>query len=33
MFRIPLKASAPDKGFESDERWKVILNTKIEIDL
>lgn len=33
LFRIPLKASAPAKGFASDERWKVIVNTEIEIDL
>lgn len=32
MFRVPLKASAPIKGFSSDERWKVIVNTEIEID-
>jgi predicted transcriptional regulator of viral defense system len=32
LFRIPLKASAPFKGFLSDERWKVIINTEIEID-
>lgn len=32
MFRVPLKASAPTKGFSSDERWKVIINTEIEID-
>jgi predicted transcriptional regulator of viral defense system len=32
LFRVPLKASAPVKGFSSDERWKVIVNTKIEID-
>lgn len=32
LFRIPLKASAPAKGFASDERWKVIVNTEIEID-
>ncbi len=32
LFRIPLKASAPMKGFEVDERWKVIVNTEIEID-
>jgi len=32
LFRIPLKASAPFKDFYSDERWKVIVNTKIEID-
>lgn len=32
LFRIPLKASAPAKGFACDERWKVIVNTAIEID-
>jgi predicted transcriptional regulator of viral defense system len=32
FFRIPLKASAKMKGFSSDERWKVIINTEIEID-
>jgi predicted transcriptional regulator of viral defense system len=32
LFRIPLKASEPIKGFSSDERWKVIINTEIEID-
>lgn len=32
LFRIPLKASAPAKGFASDERWKVIVNTTIELD-
>jgi predicted transcriptional regulator of viral defense system len=32
LFRIPLKAAAPVKGFTSDERWKVIVNTEIEID-
>jgi predicted transcriptional regulator of viral defense system len=32
LFRIPLKASAPEKGFASDERWKVIVNTQIELD-
>lgn len=30
LFRIPLKASAPAKGFATDEKWKVILNTTIE---
>ena len=33
LFRIPLKAAAPAKGFSSDERWKVIVNTTVEIDL
>jgi predicted transcriptional regulator of viral defense system len=32
FFRIPLKASVPSSGFPSDERWKVIVNTEIEID-
>ncbi len=32
LFRIPLKASALAKGFAADEKWKVILNTKVEID-
>lgn len=31
-FRIPLKASAATKGFSSENRWKVIVNTEIEID-
>ena len=32
LYRIPLKVSASVKGFSSDEKWKVIVNTKIEID-
>lgn len=32
LFRIPLKAAGETKGFETDERWKVIINTIIEID-
>jgi predicted transcriptional regulator of viral defense system len=32
FFRIPLKASAQKRNFTSDERWKVIINTEIEID-
>lgn len=32
LFRIPLKASTSGKGFVSDEKWKVIINTTIEID-
>jgi len=32
LFRIPLKASASVKGFVSDDRWKVIVNTTIELD-
>lgn len=32
LFRIPLKAAKHSKGFSSDNRWKVIVNTEIEID-
>lgn len=32
LFRVPLKASSGLKGFSSDNRWKVIVNTKIELD-
>jgi predicted transcriptional regulator of viral defense system len=32
FFRIPLKTSTAKKGFPSDDRWKVIVNTQIEID-
>jgi predicted transcriptional regulator of viral defense system len=32
FFRIPLKPSAPVKGFSSDNRWKVIANIEIEMD-
>ncbi|HEY4060659.1 MAG TPA: type IV toxin-antitoxin system AbiEi family antitoxin [Puia sp.] len=32
FYRIPLKTSAPIKGFTSDEKWKVIVNTQIEMD-
>jgi predicted transcriptional regulator of viral defense system len=32
LFRIPLKASASKIGFPSDERWKVIINTEINLD-
>ncbi|HRZ41291.1 MAG TPA: type IV toxin-antitoxin system AbiEi family antitoxin [Bacteroidales bacterium] len=32
FFRIPLKASKPNTGFSSDNRWKVVVNTEIEID-
>jgi len=30
--RVPLRTSAPTKGFSSDGHWKVIRNTEIEID-
>ncbi len=33
LYRIPLKASALTKGFSSDNRWIVIVNTEIDIDL
>jgi predicted transcriptional regulator of viral defense system len=32
LFRIPLKAAKESKGFSSENRWKVIVNTEIEID-
>lgn len=32
FFRIPLKTSAVKKGYPSDQKWKVIVNTEIEID-
>jgi predicted transcriptional regulator of viral defense system len=32
LFRIPLKSSKESKGFSSDNRWNVIVNTEIEID-
>ncbi len=32
FFRIPLKPAKVTKGFSSDNRWKVIVNTEIEID-
>jgi len=32
FFRTPLKTSAPINGCSTNERWKVIENTKIEID-
>lgn len=32
LFRIPLKAAKHSKGFSSDNRWKVIVNTEIDID-
>lgn len=32
FFRTPLKTSIPIKGCTTNERWKVIENTEIEID-
>jgi hypothetical protein len=32
FFRTPLKPSSSIKGFKTDEKWKVIINTTIEID-
>jgi predicted transcriptional regulator of viral defense system len=32
LYRVALKPSAPIKGFSSDEKWKVIINTTIEIE-
>jgi predicted transcriptional regulator of viral defense system len=33
FFRTPLKTASPIAGFPINERWKVILNTEIEIDV
>lgn len=32
LFRIALKPSVDAKGFSADDKWKVIVNTQIEID-
>lgn len=32
LYRIPMKAAKETIGFSSDNRWKVIVNTEIEID-
>ena len=32
FFRTPLKTTSPIAGFPINERWKVIMNTEIEID-
>jgi hypothetical protein len=32
LFRIPLKTAKETKGFSSENRWNVIVNTEIEID-
>jgi predicted transcriptional regulator of viral defense system len=32
LFRIPLKASCAMKGYGADDRWKVVLNTSIELE-
>lgn len=32
LFRIPFKAAKETKGYTSNNRWKVIINTEIEID-
>lgn len=32
FFRIPLKASKTMKNYEINEKWKVVVNTEIEID-
>lgn len=32
FFRIPLRASHQTKGFSTDEKWKVVINTQIDID-
>lgn len=32
FFRTPLRTSYKTKGFPTDDRWKIIINTTIEID-
>jgi predicted transcriptional regulator of viral defense system len=32
FYRVPLKAMGPDKGLPTDEKWKIIINTEIEVD-
>ncbi|MCC6767942.1 MAG: hypothetical protein IT240_02765, partial [Bacteroidia bacterium] len=32
FYRVPLKAKGPDKGLPTDEKWKIIINTEIEVD-
>jgi predicted transcriptional regulator of viral defense system len=32
FYRIPLKSNKSIKGYETNEKWKVVLNTEIEID-
>ncbi len=32
FYRTPLKSNKPSKGYETNEKWKVVLNTEIEID-
>jgi len=31
--RMPLRTGKPEKGFSSDPKWKIIVNTEIEIDV
>jgi len=30
--RAPLKAGKPERGFTSDSRWKIVINTEIDIE-
>lgn len=32
FYRVPLKTTASDRGFSSDDKWKVVVNTEIDID-
>lgn len=32
LFRVPLKASRKTKGYSSENRWNVIVNTEIEVE-
>ena len=31
--RMPLNAGMPEKGYHSDPKWKIVVNTEIEIDV
>lgn len=33
LFRIPLKASLPSSGFSATNRWNVVVNTEIEVEI
>jgi hypothetical protein len=32
FFRVPLKTAKETKGYSSENRWKVVVNTEIELD-
>lgn len=33
LYRVPLKTSVSHTGFETDEKWKVVINTVVETDI